>query len=89
MRREDRVCKEYENGEVEDSNHFMIRCEHMAEERVRMERLMMDRVERWNELGEKEKAVMVMNRVCRDEVVARVVEKLWRKRFVASVPAHH
>ena len=41
------------------------------------------------ELGDKEKVVMVMDRVCRDEAVARVVEKMWRKWFVASVPAHH
>ena len=74
---------------MEDIDHFVIRCEYVAEERVRMERLMMDRVEGWNDLGNKEKVVMVMDRVCRDEAVARVVEKMWRKRFVASVPTHH
>ena len=39
-----------------------------------MERLMIDRVEGWNELGDKEKEVMVMDRVCRDEAEARAVE---------------
>ena len=61
----------------------------MAEERVRMERLMIDRVEGWNELGAKEKVVMVMDRECRDEAEARAVEKMWRKRFVSSAPSYH
>ena len=89
VRRVDRVCKECGNGEVEDIDHFVIRCEYVAGERVRMERLMIDRVEGWNELGVKEKVVMAMDRVtvCRDEAVARTVEKMWRKRFVSSVAA--
>ena len=86
VRREDRVCKECGNGEVEDIDHFVMRCEYVAEERVRMERLMIDRVEGWNELGAKEKVVMVMDRVHKDEVVARVVEKMWKKRFLSSAP---
>ena len=49
MRREDRVCKGCGNGEVKDIDHFVIRCEYVAEERVRMERLMMDRVEGWKD----------------------------------------
>ena len=61
----------------------------MAQERVRMERLMIDRVQGWNELGNKEKVVMVMDRECRDEAEARVAEKMWRKRFVSSAPSHH
>ena len=41
------------------------------------------------ELGDKEKVVMVIDKICRDEAVARVVETMWRKWFVVSVPAHH
>ena len=43
---------------------------------------MIDRVEGWNELGAKEKVVTGMDRVCRDEAVARAVEIMWRKVFV-------
>ena len=39
VRREDKVCKECRNGEVEDIVHFVIQCEYVAEERVRMKRL--------------------------------------------------
>ena len=28
---------------------------------------------------------MVMDRVCRDDVVGRPVEKMWKKRFMSSV----
>ena len=41
----------------------MIRCEYVAKERVRMKILMIDRVVGWNELGTKEKVVMVMDSV--------------------------
>ena len=74
---------------MEDIDHFVMRCEYVAKERARMERLMIDRVEGWNELGAKEKVVMVMDRVCRDEVGARAVEKMWKKRFLSSVSAPH
>ena len=87
VRREDRVCKECGNGEVEDIDHFVMRCEYVAEERVRMERLRIDRVEGWNELGATEKVVMVMDRVCRDKVVARAVEKMWKKSFCHLCPS--
>ena len=89
VRREDRVRKGCGNWEVEDTDHFVMRCEYMVEERVSMERLMIDRVEGWNELGAKEKTVMMMDRVCRDEVVARAVEKMWKKSFLSSVSVPH
>ena len=34
VREEDRECKKCENEEVEDIDHFAIRCEHAAEERL-------------------------------------------------------
>ena len=50
VRREDRVCKECGSGEVEGVGHFVLRCEYVAEERERMERLMSKKEEgsmRW------------------------------------------
>ena len=37
MRREDRVCKDCGNGEVEDIDHFVMRCDYLAEEISRKE----------------------------------------------------
>ena len=51
VRREDRVFKECGNWGVEDTDHFVIRCEYVVEQRMRIERLMIDSVEGWNGLG--------------------------------------
>ena len=60
--------------EVEDVGHFVVRCEYVAEER-----LMGEREEGWHEMESNENVVMMMDRACRDEAVARAVERMWRK----------
>ena len=50
---------------------------------------MSSRVEGWDELGENEKVLRVMDRACSDETVTRAVEGLWKKRFVADAPIPH
>ena len=55
LRREDRVCKECGNGEVEDTEHFVIRCAYVVKERKRLENLMSSRVKGWHEWGGNEK----------------------------------
>ena len=47
------------------------------------------RVKGWHELGENQKVLKIMDRACCDEAVARAVESLWKKRFVADVPIPH
>ena len=42
-----------------------------------------------HESGDNEKVVRIMDRVCSDEAVARAVESLWKKRFVADAPIPH
>ena len=86
LRREDRVCKECGRGEVEDTEHFVMRCAYVVKERKRLENLMSSRVKGWHELAENEKVLRIMDRACCDEAVARAVESLWKKRFVADVP---
>ena len=89
MRREDRVCKECGSGEVEDTEHFVMRCAYVVKERKRLENLMSSRVKGWHELGGNEKVLRIMDRACCDEAVARAVESLWKKRFVADVSIPH
>ena len=89
LRIEDRVCKECGSGEVEDTEHFVMRCAYEVKERKRLENLMSSRVKGWHELGENEKVLRIMDRACCDEAVARAVESLWKKRFVADVPIPH
>ena len=40
---------------------------------------MIDGVDESNELGDNEKVVIVMDKVCRDETVAKAIEKMWKK----------
>ena len=73
------MCKECENWELEAIDHFVMRRKYSAEEKLSMERLMIDRVDGWNELGDNEKVVIAMDRVCRDETMPRAIEKMWKK----------
>ena len=50
---------------------------------------MSSRVKEWYELGDNEKVVRVMDRACCGEAVARAVESIWKKRFVADAPIPH
>ena len=43
----------------------------------------------WHELGENEKVLRITDRACCDEAVARAVESLWKKCFVADAPIPH
>ena len=88
MRREDRVWKECGNEEVEDTEHFVMRCAYVVKERKRLENLMNSRVKGWHELGGNEKVLRIMGRVC-CETVAWAVESPWKKGFVADAPIPH
>ena len=68
--KKNRVCKECESGEVEDIDHFVMRCAYVAEEKERIEMWMSERVERWHEMEDNKKVVIMMDSACRDEVVA-------------------
>ena len=87
LRREDRMCKECRNGEVENTEHFVMRCAYVVKERKRLE--MSSRVKGWYELGDNERVVRIMDRACCDEAVARAVASIWKKRFVADAPIPH
>ena len=76
LRREDRVCKECGSGEVEDTEHFVMRCAYVVKERKSLENLMSSRVKGWHELGGNEKVLRIMDRACCNEAVARAVESL-------------
>ena len=83
------MCKECGSGEVEDTEHFVMRCAYVVKEGKRLENLMSSRVRGWHELGDNEKVLRIMDRACFDEAVARAVESLCKKRFVADVPIPH
>ena len=45
--------------------------------------------EGWHEMGKNARVWRIMDSACCDEAVARAVESLWKKRFVADAPIPH
>ena len=77
---------------MDDADHFA----YIVKERKRLENLMSSRVKGWHDLGdcgrwkeEIEKILRIMDSACCDEAVARAVESLWKKHFVADAPIPH
>ena len=43
----------------------------------------------WGEMGDNEKVLRLVDRACCADAVARAVESLWKKSFVADAPIPH
>ena len=87
--REGRVCRNCRSEEVENVEHWLLRCTGMAEEREKLIRTMREKVE-WQSMEDDERVAAVLSYACRDDGVGRGVEKMWRKRFFdrsLTVPA--
>ena len=50
LSRDEWICKDCNEGEVEDIEHFLLHCACVVEERMEMETLMNDVVEGWQEM---------------------------------------
>ena len=87
--REGRVCRNCRSEEVENVEHWLLRCTGMAEEREKLIRTMREKVE-WQSMEDDERVAAVLSYACRDDGVGRGVEKMWRKHFFdrsLTVPA--
>ena len=81
LRRDERICKMCDKGEVEDAEHFFLHCNCMAEERKEVVRLINEIVEGWQEMEGKYKVVCVVDKACENGRVQKEVERLYRKRL--------
>ena len=82
LKREERKCTECDSGEVEDVEHFLIRCKALNREREELMEKMKKVVTGLNEVEEETKVAWILDLACRNESIARGVEKLWTARFV-------
>ena len=82
LRREDKACKECGNGEVEDTEHFVRSCKALNREREELMKKMKKVVTGLDEVEEERNVAWVLDLACRNESIARGVEKLWTARFV-------
>ena len=81
LKREERICKQCEEKEVEDEEHFLLRCGSLVEKRKELLQAMGDTVEGFQEMGEKKKCALILDRACKEGRVGRALEKMWYHRF--------
>ena len=81
LKREERICKQCTMGEVENEEHFLLRCEGYAEERKTIIGYMVELVEGWQEMEAKKKLALVIDCACTDGRMGRAIKKMWSSRF--------
>ena len=82
FKREDRKCTECDSGEVEDVKHFMMRCKAFNRMREELMEKMKKVVTGLEEVEEERNVARILPLACRNEFIARGVEKLWSVEFV-------
>ena len=81
LRREDRKCAECGSGEVEDVNHFLMRCEAWDRERKELMRKMKSLVAGFDEKEEERRLALILDLACEKASIERCAEKVWTARF--------
>ena len=75
--REDRVCKECGKGEVEDVEHWLLRCEKWRTHRQPL----MAMVQEHYEVDQVDLAAVVLYLACRNYKVLSCISYMWHARF--------
>ena len=81
LRREDRVCTQCCLGEVEDVEHFALRCGKLVRERAVLVNRMEEIVDGFEKQCDEEKMVLLLNGTCRDGRAGGASEKMWMRRL--------
>ena len=82
FKREDRKYTECDSGEVEDVKHFLMRCKAFNRMREKLMEKMKKVVTGLEEVEEERNVARILPLACRNEFIARGVEKLWTVKFV-------
>ena len=67
--------------EVENVEHFMLRCDGLVREREVLMKRMVEVTPGFEERGDKEKATLMLDEGCRDLKAGKAIECIWRKGF--------
>ena len=81
LKREDRIFKECNLLEVEDAEHFLLRCGLLNEEREALKGKLLDAGEWEDQFCEDERAALILDKACQEEDIGRQVKKMWKKRM--------
>ena len=84
LKREERLCRQCGLEEVEDVEHFLLRCEGWAQERVTA---CMEDLAGESCTTDDRKVALILDQACGSERVGKAVEKLWHCRFLQSSQA--
>ena len=70
--------------EVEDEEHFLLRCEGWRQEREMLDGFMGDLEGKfWNATDDR-KVALILDRACSNGRVGKAIVKMWQRRFLQS-----
>ena len=81
LRREDRVCTICCDGEIEDTEHLILRCKVAGEERKNVLEEMKKLDGDLQDKSEKEQLAAILDGAVRQTRVRKAVERIWDRRF--------
>ena len=84
IKREERSCRQCKVEEVEDEEHFLLRCEGWREERETLAGFMGDLEREFWIATDDRKVALILDQACSNGRVGKAVEKMWQRRFLQS-----
>ena len=82
LKREERLCKQCRLEEVEDEEHFLLRCEGCMQEREMIIECVEMQVGEFCTVTDDRKVALILDQACCDGRVGRAVEKMWQSRYL-------
>ena len=80
LKKEERVCKECDNGEVEDVCHWLLQCS--AWNSLRQPLLeAMDNVEEHFSTKDRDRTALILSHACRNYHILSIINSMWSARF--------
>ena len=76
VKREEKLCRNCQSGEVEDVEHWLLRCTGMAEEREKLVMMMSEKVVEWQSMEDSKRVAVVLSYACSNDGVGRSVERM-------------
>ena len=70
--------------EVEDEEHFLLRCEGWRQEREMLAGFMGDLEGEFCTATDDRKVALILDQACSNGRVGKAVEKMWQRRFLQS-----
>ena len=80
LKEEDRICGQCGLREVENVEHFVLRCSGLVREREVLMKRMAQVTAGFEERSDEEKVALVLDG-CRDVKAGKAIKCMWRKRF--------